>query len=296
MVAEHFDVTFDGPALEQHTMNVRDLAPALIALADAFQDAQGVLTPQSRRANLEINTTREGSFAVDLILNSNLAEQAADFLAGRGMTATANVGGLVGLVMLALEGIKWLGNRSYTAQPDQNGQIQITTASGDSITMPADSVRLIESGSFRRNTAQFVSPLTADGVTSVVMRSRGSGAIVRVDRDDLPAFGAPPIGETVVSDNTVQQVVTVDSVPFRETLLWRLNDGSASITATMNDRSFRDRIRRRAVQFGEGDKLRAEIRTVQTMDAAGLLTTRRSIERVIEHIPGPIQGSLFDPN
>ncbi|REE74373.1 hypothetical protein C8E05_3808 [Rhodococcus wratislaviensis] len=293
MATEQFDVTFDGPALDEHRMDVRELAPALLALADAFQTAQTVVAPDARRANLEITASREGSFAVDLVLNSNLIDQALNLLGGRHVTAAANGGGLLGLVLLAVNGIKWLRNRTYTSQDIGDGTVRITTADGDSITLPAESISLVQSNDFRQATQRFTAPLNSEGITSVSIGGPNFPPLM-IDQSDLPAFN-PSAGDlTVVSDNTIEQVVTVDSVPFRETLQWRLNDGSTNFTATMQDAAFRDRIRRRDVQFGEGDKLRAEIRTIQTMDTNGTLTTQRTIERVIEHLPGPVQGSLFD--
>jgi hypothetical protein len=36
---EQFHVVYDGPALDEHRMNIRDLAPALVAIADLFSAA-----------------------------------------------------------------------------------------------------------------------------------------------------------------------------------------------------------------------------------------------------------------
>ncbi|MFT7024197.1 MAG: hypothetical protein ACJA07_003305 [Rhodococcus sp. (in: high G+C Gram-positive bacteria)] len=295
MATERFDVTFDGPALLEHRMSVRDLAPALIALADAFQVAQAVANPEARLVNLEITATRESSFAVDLILNSNLIDQAIDYLsAGRYSTAIANGAGILGFVGSAIAGILWVKKRYFTSEDLPDGQVRITTADGDSIVLPALSVRLMQNAPFRRDVLRFITPLESEGVDTVAISGADGAPRITIRDTDLESFGEPDLGETVVSDNTIEQVVTVDSVPFKESLSWRFNDGSASISATMSDGQFRDRIRRREVQFGEGDKLRAEIRTVQTLDSAGTLSTRRSVERVIDHLPGPVQGNLFD--
>ena len=42
---ESLDITYDGPALAERTMDVRALAPSLLALADACQVAQAVVDP-----------------------------------------------------------------------------------------------------------------------------------------------------------------------------------------------------------------------------------------------------------
>lgn len=295
MATEQFDVTFDGPALDEHRIDVRELAPALLGLADAFQAAQSELAPDARRANLEIKAQREGSFAIDLVLNTNLVEHALNFLTGRHATAVANGGGILALVLVAWEKLLWLRNRSYTTEDLADGHVRLTTADGDSIVLSAATLQLLQSHDFRAQSDKFVAPLQRDGIDSISVDSPVADAPrVVVTKANARSLAPAESPETVVTDNTVEQVVTVESVPFREDLVWRFWDGQSSITATMQDLGFRDRIRRRAVQFGEGDKLRADVRTVQTEDAAGKLSTTRSVVRVIDHIPGPTQGSLFD--
>ena len=49
-----FRVAFDGEAVAQHTMNVRDLAPALLALSDAFIEANQIVHGEKTAVEVHI--------------------------------------------------------------------------------------------------------------------------------------------------------------------------------------------------------------------------------------------------
>ena len=72
-------VRYDGPAMRSHEMEVKQLAPALLAMARAFEAMQKDVDPDAR-VSLNVKATREGSFAVDLLVH--LANEASDFLNG----------------------------------------------------------------------------------------------------------------------------------------------------------------------------------------------------------------------
>lgn len=70
MAHTEFGVAYDGPALADHTMDVRDLAPALLALGDLFVAAGRVVEKDAEPPSLQIRATAGGSFVVDLALQA----------------------------------------------------------------------------------------------------------------------------------------------------------------------------------------------------------------------------------
>lgn len=61
-------LVYDGPALTAGTMNVRELAPALLAFSALFQEANRVVNPTLPEVSLEIRATSPSSFHIDLQL------------------------------------------------------------------------------------------------------------------------------------------------------------------------------------------------------------------------------------
>ena len=81
-----FSVSYDGDALTEGAMDVRDLAPALIALGQSFERANALLNGDKASVSLRIRATQPGSFEIVLILQQ-LLENASDVLTDDWMTS-----------------------------------------------------------------------------------------------------------------------------------------------------------------------------------------------------------------
>ena len=69
MSANAFSLVYDGPPVAEGTIDARDLAPALLALADLIDEAAPVVDPELPRLSLRVRPDfREGSFEVYLEL------------------------------------------------------------------------------------------------------------------------------------------------------------------------------------------------------------------------------------
>ena len=115
MSTEHFRITYDGPALDTHEMDVRDLAPALLSLADACDAAsQALFGPKSKMVVNVKASFKTGSFGVDLTLTSGVLQSTIDWFAGKDGQGLANATAvLLGLGAFSIanlafqEGNKW---------------------------------------------------------------------------------------------------------------------------------------------------------------------------------------------
>jgi len=134
-VARHVRTTirYDGPALVGHDMDVQDLAPALLALADIVQIANRKFNGDRASMKVLVNAdVDQKCFQLDLSLVQSLLDQAQTFF-GAGNIATAKsiaeIVGLAGTSGTTLFGLyKWLfGRKSPIAEGGVSYTLNQTT-------------------------------------------------------------------------------------------------------------------------------------------------------------------------
>ncbi len=294
MADETFTITYVGPAVTGGRMSVRDLAPALISLADAVREAHYLTHPGEAEPALDIQALRDGSFAVDLILSEGpgLLQSAIDVLSGREATAGANLAGLVGAVFGGFAVIKRLARRRIRSQEQlASGMIRLTFDDGQSITIRRESLQLAADKPFRDAARQVVAPMERDGVDTVELSSPREGTVEIVPAD-LPGFEVPPIEEQPLADQEREVALRPVNVAFTEGNKWRVSDGESTFFATVTDIAFLQRVETGQEVFAKSDILRARVRTRQWRTSDGDLRTDHEITQVLEHVAGPRQVPL----
>ena len=77
-----FSIAYEGEALEEGRMSVRDLAPSLLSIADLFEATCEVLNGKSAPVDVHVVATSEGSFEVDLNVVTGLVDSIKTVVAG----------------------------------------------------------------------------------------------------------------------------------------------------------------------------------------------------------------------
>lgn len=283
-----FSVAYDGLALATHQMNVRDLAPALLGLADLLQDAHAALNPGEQAVSLDITANGEGSFVVDLaILHDRVVHMltSADSLAlGQLLVYTTGAFGVLNYFRKRRRG-----------QPEEalpNGAVRITQPDGTRIEFPAEVLTLARRPAIRSATRAVLAPLAKDGIDTMEFRpSRNAPPSLTIGKEDLPGIEeALTDGERVlITDQSFPAVLTIAGTNFQDGKKWRLDDGQGTHWMAIEDAIFQDRIDRHEVRFGKDDRLRVTMRFRQWEDDAGKVHAERSVTHVDEHIPAPVQ-------
>ena len=101
MSANAFSLVYDGPPVAEGTIDARDLAPALLALADLIDEAAPVVDPELPRLSLRVRPDfREGSFEVYLEL-ANLYSKFVSLFSGPDAQAWASFLQIIGIAGVA---------------------------------------------------------------------------------------------------------------------------------------------------------------------------------------------------
>ena len=133
-------------------------------------------------------------------------------------------------------------------------------------------------------------PLKGEGITSFQVRE-GKKTILKVEGPEASYFAKPVIDDDTILDTVRTTAFSIISLAFKEDNKWRLNDGANSISATIEDKDFLDRVDHNQVAFSKGDILICEVRVVQKQTEQGL-KTEYTIVRVVEHRPAARQIPL----
>jgi len=300
----HFSVRYDGPALSNHTMDVRELAPALLALAHLVEQANKVALPDAAEVSLSVQGNfKSGSFGIDLVAIQSVAEQVISLLAGHGVTATANLITLlnalgflrgnetcVGLIGL----IKRLRGRKPAAIRQEGDRVFVEcrdTQTTETIEVDLLTGRLYQSRVVRQNLEKALKPLACEGVDFFAVGQAGQAHAV-VESAELAFFTAAAEDEEIVSDTTAHNVLLqIESAVFTEGNKWRFSDGDRAFYAEIADERFLADVESGLRRFGKLDMLLVDLQRIQSITDNGL-KTKHIVAKVHEH-RGPLQGKLL---
>lgn len=271
-------------------MRITDLAPALLALGDLVAETHRVVYPGFPSLEVDIRSTREGSFVVDML--AMLADEAGGLLLSETATSISNTVAIVtgghGIFdyLRTLSGRRVVGEELVGQADDGTGIIRVTLDDGATVDAPADVVRAGNSIEIRRHAKGVVQPLRRDGIDDVGFQADEVETTVRIGRDDLSAFEVPE-GELEESLEpiTTEVVLRPRSISLEDDGPWRVVDGQGRpFRVVFEDEAFVRGVQSKQHPVGLGDRLVVRLRTEP---GAGRKWDHHYVEEVLDHLPAP---------
>ena len=291
-----FVVSYEGPALAEHTIPVRDLAPALLALGQAFERANSILNGDRASISLEIRATAEGSFDVALVLKQ-LFDRAVDAFSGDFVSSAANMkelligggGGIAGLIAL-IKFLKRSRPKEVERTDDNNIILEMDRLR---LKVPAQVLELYKDSNLRDHIEAVVRPLVRPGINKMTFLENKQ-PIETVEESEVPYF-EPEEPTDVGTTQTIipRQRLQVASVSFVQGK-WKLNDGEKTRWYAIKDKQFTTEVEEGQRRFGSGDLLICEVIMIQSIGPDGELKLEYEITKVLNHIPHPQQARLLE--
>ncbi|MCL2465468.1 MAG: hypothetical protein FWF28_10435 [Micrococcales bacterium] len=304
MSEARFTLAYDGPALDNHEMDVADLAHSLLALSEAMKAAQKAVDPLAPPVTLHLKATEPGSFEAALILlQPGVIEGLLNLVTGRTATAAVNASALLAMVVAAVKAIKKLAGRamkSASAKKDKPGTVVVETVDGDTFEIDATTLDLLRSMAFRQAISDVLDPLDREGVQAVrIQAERGTAAPVEVEVTAVErVVFLPPQLPEAEDLGAVERPVTLQPIGVEfDWHKWRFSEGvgSTAFHAAVADEVFRGRVERQDLVIGPQDLLRVTLVTKQFRDRSGALKASNVITKVHDVIDGGRQLPLdFD--
>ena len=298
MSKETFTIAYDGPALQDGAMEVRDLAPALLALGQLLDAANATLNGDAAKIKLQVKATGTGSFEIALELSQQWSHLLAFF-------DTPQMSGAANLLSLALgvttapaiagKSLIWLIKKLNGKTPDKVEKLPDNTVrlifGTEVIDIPIETLRLYQDISVRNAMQKLVEePLKTEGIDT--FRVKKSGVVAEeVSKAESVAFSKPSLPDEVLVDETRRSAFSIVSLAFKEDNKWRLYDGNTQISATIEDDAFLSKVNQSQIAFSKGDILICDVQVLQKRTLDGLRTDY-VVKHVIEHRPAARQLPL----
>ncbi len=292
-----FRIAYDGAALRDHAMDVRDLAPALLSFGQLLERANFLLNGDKASVRLNVRALSSGSFGIDLELAQSLYTQATQFLTGDFIVSALNLKELLVGGGVAVSSLWVLYKVLKGRKPDRVervGDAHVRIILGDEQhVFPMELLKLYQDMAVRKAVEEVVRPLEREGIEEFVVRDE-SGVLVDTKKEECIYFASQPekMEDVLLSDREYEGVFAIIAPVFKDDNKWRLSDGIATINVAIADKAFLERVDQRQESFFKGDLLKCAIRTRQwqTMDG---LRTEHEVLHVVEHIQTGSQLKLF---
>lgn len=304
MSKESFKILYDGPALASNEMDVKDLAPALLALGELFEEANKILNGEKVKTSVNIKATNPGSLDIDFSLVQDIVTATRSLFSSDSATAIVNAKELLGLLFVGISGggvglfkfIAWLKRRNIKSITRlEDGKVKIEVKDGEITYSSEKEVKLFGSLSLRKKIEAVVKPLKSDGIEKIkVISVTDSGRENEINKEQVEYFDAPEIEEEIIDEKEIEMNLQIVNISFQKDGKWRFSDGNAIFFADILDDEFNDKIQHNEKFFAKDDILKVKAVMKQSL-VEGRIRAEYIIKKVLEHRSAAVQIKLpFD--
>jgi|GEM_PF-3057169 len=280
-----FAFRYSGPAIDAGLMDVRDLAPALLALGDLCEQANYQVNTGGVAVKVQIRAFAPGSFFVDFWLNVGVLLTLANTF---GINPINTAKDVFDLVKSAIETAKFIKGRVDATQLE-NGHTRLTIDHKHTFDVADRVYDLISKRAVQDDIKQIVSPLRHEGIEELNILENGEVVEV-VEADDVQFIdnlhralptAEPEVVETTSTIEKSFKVISLSSDPRHR---WRLTDGTNTITVKVDDHHLHEAAQEGHLGIEPGFIVKVRIRS-ETTFVDGEPKTENHLLKILEVKP-----------
>mgnify|MGYP001030298992 CR=1 FL=1 len=294
---ELLHIIYDGPALQDNEMDVRDLAPSLLAFADLLEETNRILYGDKTQVQINIKGSfKTGSFKVDLSVIQKSVKDMIDLFNTKNANAITNILQILGISLQdakkigLIQLIKWLKNRKIKKITKIGKGKTILEVDDEQREVEEKVLDLFRNLRIRNNIEVFVTkPLDKEGINTLKMKYQRNVETIKKGEKDY--FRKPEVEDEPLEDQIIETNLQPVTVCFAEGNKWRFTDGGSTFFVLVLDNNFIEKVKSNKISFSAGDIFKVKLRRKQFVTDEGI-KTEYEILKVISHRPAAKQIKL----
>ena len=313
MPTASFEIAYDGDALQDHSMDVQQLAPALLALGNLIRDTNAAINADASRVRVLVKSDFEHKcFSVSFDVVQTVFEQARTFLEHKDVKTAKDILqtlGLIGVPSVAtvLGYLMWRKGRKVdveraTTDVSGKGVVQLLLQDGSKAEIHQHIYNLAEKPEIKKAVAGVIAPIQDAGISKVEFREKGATApSATISEDDANSIRSSCEVEATEAEIAHPPQPLTAHLRVRSPIFdpdakqWRFFYGEEIIAADISETNIASNaIARGGVMIDDLYTVRLEI-TEHEVSGKGRFRKSYKILEVLDFRPAPRQTSLFGP-
>lgn len=281
---EQFEVTFKGKALETHEIDVKELAPAMLALAELLEETNTCLNGNRAKVTVKLKGSfKSGSINIGFALIQDVYAQILHLLQSNEFSSAINLLNFLGFTCKdgLIQLLFWVKNRpikKIKKIDEKTIEIQVEE---EKRTWNAKIGELFLNTEVRKKVEKMTIPLTREGIEEISIK-HGKNKSLNIRKNDYPALVAPIQSDELINEQITETTLQMVSVVFQEDNKWKFTDGQTTFYAPVLDQAFLSKVNNSSENFAKSDLLKVKLKRIQYKTDKGLKADYEVLE-VLEH-------------